>query len=310
MEKVVVLMSTYNGARYLTEQIDSIINQRAVEVKILIRDDGSDDDTINILEHYRKENPGTIDIIYGLNKGYARSFTILVKEALVRYPDIKWFAFADQDDVWLNEKLSQGLSKIISDEKVSDPWSQVIVYASNTMLVDAQLNPIKLRWKPRQVNITPNRALIQNFATGCTMIFSRAAAALYSLKAYENLLLHDTFLYQLAVFLGIFIWDPQSYILYRQHNNNQIGSKSFIGRFKNRLTVRAFSKRVIEKRNKNFLEAVGSSLSAQQIKLIKKFCNYRESPISRIKLLFNYSISYNNFEQDFFYRLKIILGTV
>ena len=91
MKKVQVLLSTYNGEKYLKEQLDSIIAQKGVDVHILARDDGSKDDTIKILEGY--EN---IDIIKGSNIGVCKSFFELINKS----GEYDYYSFADQDDVW------------------------------------------------------------------------------------------------------------------------------------------------------------------------------------------------------------------
>ena len=128
MKKVQVLLSTYNGEKYLKEQLDSIIAQKGVDVHILARDDGSKDDTIKILEGY--EN---IDIIKGSNIGVCKSFFELINKS----GEYDYYSFADQDDVWDCDKLVIAINKL---EKCN---SKPAVYASNTRLVDANLTFLK-----------------------------------------------------------------------------------------------------------------------------------------------------------------------
>ena len=99
MNKVLILMSVYNGEKYLVEQIESLIHQERVDVSILVRDDGSSDGTIDILENYKTK--GILDFYTGENLRPARSFMHLLFNA----PDCDYYAFCDQDDVWLPEKL-------------------------------------------------------------------------------------------------------------------------------------------------------------------------------------------------------------
>ena len=99
MKKVCVLMSTYNGEKYLKEQIDSILKQKGVKVNLLVRDDGSTDNTLSLLEEYKKK--GLLDYCCGSNMKPARSFMELLSIA----PDSDYYAFSDQDDYWEHDKL-------------------------------------------------------------------------------------------------------------------------------------------------------------------------------------------------------------
>lgn len=110
MKKIIVLMSTYNGELYLEEQLRSIINQKFTEdeyeVQILVRDDGSSDKTIPILEKYREK--GLLDYYTGKNMGYPKSFWHLLKNA----DDADYYAFADCDDVWFEDKLARAVERL------------------------------------------------------------------------------------------------------------------------------------------------------------------------------------------------------
>ena len=109
-EKVLVLMSTYNGEQYLQQQIDSIITQKNVDVELLVRDDGSTDKTIDILKDYQQK--GLLSYYAGENLKPQLSFLHLLRHA----PECKYYAFADQDDVWLEDKLSSGIEAICSHD--------------------------------------------------------------------------------------------------------------------------------------------------------------------------------------------------
>ena len=106
MYRVAVLMSTYNGERYLKEQIDSILDQEGVDTALYIRDDESADQTVQIIEEYRKKYPGKIHLLKGRNKGPGRSFMELVYKVP---DDYDYYAYSDQDDIWLTDKLEEGI---------------------------------------------------------------------------------------------------------------------------------------------------------------------------------------------------------
>lgn len=308
MEKVVVLMSTYNGEKYLDCQIRSIMSQTGVETLLLVRDDGSRDATIDMLRQYAAEYSSRIEVIKGENVGYAESFSILVEEALRRYPDVKYFAFADQDDYWRSEKLHRGVSHIMQTEGECGPECP-ISYASNTLLVDENLVPIRMAWRPERVEVSKGRALVQNYATGCTMVFNRAAARLYADTRPAQLGIHDFYMYQMCVYLGRFIWDAESRIDYRQHGNNQLGRPSLMGRMRNRIFGRKYLDHVLQRQAEGLLQAIGSRMADDDRKVVERFCNYNKG-LNRLRLIFDRSISYDTLERDFFYRLKVLLGTV
>lgn len=306
MEDIVVLMSTFNGEVYVSEQIESILNQIGVSVHILIRDDGSIDHTPEIIEKYSEIYPQKIKFIRGENCGFANSFSKLVSIALEEYPYIKYFSFSDQDDIWLSDKLISAINQIENRElQLNKP----IVYCSNTKLVNNDLQEIGLGWDPERTQISKESSLIQNYATGCTMVFNRIAADYYRNFMPQKLRVHDFYLYQLGIFLGIVIWDPIPHILYRQHGTNQIGRPNLIGRMKNRLKGN-FRRHILEGQNRNLYKAICSQLSLDDKNLFLKFINYRDNIASKLSLLFDFKIHHSSIESDFFYRIKIIFGWV
>ena len=105
--RVSVLMSTYNGEKYLHEQINSILGQQGVEIHLLIRDDGSSDGTVEICKEYAKKY-NQITFYQGENLGVGKSFLDLLKHA----PDADYYSFADQDDVWLEDKIIRAVTMI------------------------------------------------------------------------------------------------------------------------------------------------------------------------------------------------------
>ena len=146
MISVAVIMSTYNGEKYLGEQIDSILNQKDLEVTLFVRDDGSSDGTKNILEKYARDN-GKIHINFGVNAGVGNSFM----NALYSVPDtFDYYAFADQDDIWLENKLFQAVKALQESGKM--------LYASNQENTDKDGNSLGLRYKEDAlINQKPDR---------------------------------------------------------------------------------------------------------------------------------------------------------
>ena len=153
-------MSTYNGAHYLNEQLQSIYSQKNVHLDLLVRDDGSKDETLSILQN--EQNKGKLNYYTGGNLGPANSFLDLLFSA----PQHKYYAFSDQDDVWIDDKLDSAIKQI---EKYDDVPA---LYFCQTQLVDKNLN------KMENVTIHPylsyGESLVYQFVGGCTMVFNDA----------------------------------------------------------------------------------------------------------------------------------------
>lgn len=302
METILVLLSAYNGEKYIEEQIESLLSQLGIEVKILCRDDGSRDRTIEIINNFVLNHPSKIELIKGANVGFAMSFSELIKIGLERYPDIKYFAFSDQDDVWREDKLSRALSYF-----KDLPQNVPISYCSATEQVDAHLNSFGSVRHYETEKLTKDNALIQNPATGCTMVFNRRAAELYAENMPEKVIYHDFHMYQICKFLGISIYDTESRILYRQHSSNQIGKPSRFKRFRNRFKCK-FKNRNLETQNALFLSAFRPMLKDSDVKMLEEFVGYRRNLITKLKLIFNSEYKYPSFEANFFFILKVLLG--
>lgn len=135
MYSVSVLMSTYNGAKYVREQIESILSQIGVEVKLTVRDDGSNDLTCEILKEYA--SLGKIALIKGENVGVSKSFFILLDSS----PDCDFYAFSDQDDIWHNDKLLNAVKCMELSQKEKNCENGVL-YFCNKNLVDSNGNYI------------------------------------------------------------------------------------------------------------------------------------------------------------------------
>lgn len=203
-----VLMSTYNGEHFLKEQINSILAQQGVDVKLTVRDDGSSDETTSILGEYGKK----INWYVGKNLGPARSFMELLEKA----EEADFYAFADQDDYWMANKLKVAADMMFADEKVP------ALYFSRTQLTDAFLNPTDIV----QTNplLTFGESLVYEFIPGCTMVMNRRMHDIVIKYRPDYIPMHDVWIYSVAQAVGAKIYfDKTPHILYRQHGNNTIG---------------------------------------------------------------------------------------
>lgn len=211
MKKVQILMSTYNGEKYLKEQIDSILSQEDIEVSLLIRDDGSTDKTINILENIVKENKN-VTYYTGKNIGVARSFMDLVYKS----KEVDYYAFADQDDVWNSNKIISAIQKIENDN------NKPSLYISALEVVDEQLNTIEI--KKVTGNFCLEGEMAKNFATGCTMVFNKKLCNIIKIYNPSYIIMHDSWITRVCYAIGgNVVIDENTYIKYRQHGNNVVG---------------------------------------------------------------------------------------
>ncbi len=218
MNKICVLMSTYNGEKYLIEQIESILTQKDVEVTLVVRDDGSSDSTILILNEYQRLRKLSL-VRDGFNLGPACSFMKLLYET----EGFDYYAFADQDDIWHKEKLITAVSMIRGYENIP------ALYCSNQWILEE--GKIKgLRFNHTEHGIV--QAICGNVFSGCTMVFNKKLSDI--LKQVNNRpsidvlksRMHDTWVIAVAECTGIVVYDENSYIEYRIHANNTVGLKS------------------------------------------------------------------------------------
>lgn len=211
MKKVQVLMSTYNGEKYLKEQIESILNQENVEISLLIRDDGSTDKTLAMLEDITKENKN-VHYYTSQNIGAARSFMDLVNQS----NEADYYAFADQDDVWKPKKLISAIEKLESDIDIPS------LYISAVEVVDEELNTIEIKKVSGEHCFEGEMA--KNFATGCTMVFNKKLCDIIKMYNPIYLIMHDSWITRVCYAIGgNVIIDQEPYIKYRQHANNVVG---------------------------------------------------------------------------------------
>lgn len=212
MNKIAVLMSTYNGEKYLDEQIQSIFSQEGIDVSVWIRDDGSTDHTIHKIEGWIGKVPGKVHLIKGANLGYKKSFLQLLKIVPDEYD---YYAFADQDDVWLPQKCKAAVELLEKDR------NQVKLYTSNLKVVNEQLEPLYTTHIEKNFHISLYSFWIRGRFAGCTYLFSgrvKNMAASYADMDLPNHSMpsHDFIVATIAFLYGNVLFDGNSYICHRR----------------------------------------------------------------------------------------------
>lgn len=227
--KVVILLATYNGADYVSEQISSIRAQTFADWTLLARDDGSTDGTAELLnEAARKDS--RIDVIRDqrANLGPVGNFGALLQAAEAM--GAEYVFLSDQDDVWLPDKVSKQLACMRAAEAEYGTGMPVLVH-SDLSVTDASLNLINKSFMSyqgiRHDDHEPIRTLlVQNFVTGCTIVANRPLLEL-ALPVPKTTLMHDWWLALCAATCGRIAYVPESTVLYRQHRNNQVGARGY-----------------------------------------------------------------------------------
>lgn len=296
MDSVTVLLSSYNGEQYISEQIESILSQKGVSVNLIVRDDGSKDTTPQILNEYQEK--GKLIVLKSeSNLGFAMSFLTLLKNA----PESDYYAFADQDDIWLDNKLSTAI------EKIKELDSSKCLYCSNlTVFRDNQIGGLM---RPVGAEVDEYSCLNRNISTGCTIVFDSSLKELV-LKHIDSSIYpikcHDLWLFHTALYLGTYYYDDESHILYRQHSGNQIGAKdTFKGKLlsKRRSFKNFREQRYREEEANNLLNCYNEILSNEQKEIIKAVAYYRKSFFSKLRLICN-----RKYDTGFYDKMRILLG--
>ena len=297
MIEVQVLLSSYNGEQYIKEQLDSILKQNDVKVELLIRDDGSTDRTIEILREYEKKW-NNIQVIYGKNVGVIESFFTLIENASM---EKEYIAFSDQDDIWLPEKLIRAVRQM----KVGQP----MVYCSAKQLVDATLHPLPSGISYKTVKTTLENALVENMCTGCTCVINREILQLLQGRKPQFTIMHDFWIYLVGTCFGTVIYDKESYILYRQHGNNTLGSaSSLLGHYKRRVKNFRKNRGKLTKQAKEFLKIYAEMMTEQNKNLVEDFVGSKRNISLRKKLLKERSVFRQRVSDNWIMKIFLLLG--
>ncbi len=302
MKKCLVLLATYNGEKYLREQIDSIFAQEGVEIEIAASDDCSTDGTQGILKEYSENHQNFSFYINKENKRFTYNFLDLFFS--VKDRDFDYVAFADQDDFWLPNKLISGIQKI---EELGET-KHGCLYSSNLIVTNEKLEKIGMQEDETVLTKTNKKTyLFENIATGCTMVMDRKFYD-YSSRYYpNNVNLHDYWLFMIAIYSANYIYDFNGYILYRQHDNNQIGTN------KKKWTKKNISKVLHSKNGQDhtvdeLLKGFEDEIYSENLQDLYMMRDYKKKFKYKWKLMFNRK--YRKRNRNLILKLKFILNKV
>lgn len=290
-DKIAVLLATYNGEKYISEQIDSILAQTEKDWKLYIHDDGSKDATMDILETYVQKYPEQIVIVEGASTGGAKTnFLYLFYQV-----EAPFYMCCDQDDVWLPDKIA--ITKKEMENLVRGDEDKPCLVFTELCVVDAHLNVIAETMRNYQgldcENVRLNRALIQNVVTGCTMMVNRVLREeLLKIKTYEDMLMHDWWATLVAVRFGKVAFIEEPTILYRQHGANGVGASnanSLLYQIKRMLQGEEIRQSLVNTRNQAKLFA--DLYKEKEDSLIKKYAELgKYSKLERLQFYKKYDV--------------------
>ncbi|EJL58077.1 glycosyl transferase [Rhizobium sp. CF122] len=218
-DDVAILMGTFQGARFLPEQLESIRGQTYSSWSLWVSDDGSTDTTLDLVRSFEKSVRSPVHVVNGPRRGFIRNFLTLICNPAI---DAAYYAFSDQDDIWHADKLERAVAWL-----KEQPSSLPALYCSRTHTVDEKgvstgNSPLFTR-APSFSN-----ALVQSIGGGNTMVMNRAARALLIEGGAEaDIPSHDWWAYILVSGAGGRVrYDAEPRIDYRQHASNIVGSNS------------------------------------------------------------------------------------
>lgn len=296
MYKIAVLLSAYNGEKYIEEQIHSIFNQEDCQIYLYVRDDGSDDKTLEILEKLKEIY--NLTILRGENVGWKNSFFNLLYMVPDKYD---YYAFSDQDDVWKSQKLIKAINMM---ENIDQPC----LYCSAQTFVDDKLNFLHLDIHKHPLNV--HQAMTNISSRGCCEVFNQKLLKILQKEKVTTNFSHDRWIARVAIYTGQVVLDDESYILYRQHENNSSGN-NYHPSIKNRI-----NNLLSNYRNHDFyfwyamelLQKYSEDIREEDKSWLYKLVKSKKSFKTKLELLFSKDFVSETFKGTLVLKFIMILG--
>ena len=272
---IAVLLSTYNGKNYLDAQLESLAQQTvAKDMTVYIRDDGSKDNTFQIIEKWKAQL--SIQVMDGPNLGPAKSFWALLCNDQIQ---ADYYAFCDQDDVWDPDKLETGIAALNADTHL---------YYCNCRLIDGDGRCVLEMNQTKPPVTTLPRLFVSGVVQGCAMVFTDALRRHIASLPLQSIPMHDLIFMLYALDFGGTVWDGTPRFSYRIHGNNVVAknNKSLLQKLRTtwwnwKNSSKNSMSTVAEEMLKN-----ASNLTEEDTTYLNWLRTYRKSPVSKFKLLF------------------------
>lgn len=305
-DTVDILLATYQGARFLDAQLESILTQTYPHFHIRLRDDGSNDETQSIIQKWAKTYPHQFTVMPSMGRlGIKGNFSSLMNSSQAPY-----VMFADQDDIWLPQKIEMSVDCIKEMERRYGAHLPLVVHTDLTV-VDEHLHELSSSfWRYTHLNPhlnTLNRLLPQNVLTGCTMLMNRSLVEL-AYPIPQAALMHDWWVALTAACFGHIQHLNQSTVLYRQHGHNDTGAKPY-----SLWVPLKYYKKALTNPKKNHLQAkqllsrYGSLLREEKVHLLKKYIELDALPFIKKN---RQIVKYQFFKQGILRNAAMLLGLI
>lgn len=276
MSTVAIVMATYNGERFIREQIDSILASSYQDFELFIFDDGSKDHTLSILKEYEQQYPHKIHVHQNAkNQGVVVNFLHGVCMTTMDY-----VMFCDQDDIWKPTKIAMTLKRMRNMEAQADKSIPMVVF-TDAVMVDQDLNTISNSFfcsshlNPCKTDLS--HMLMENKLIGCTVMFNAALRkVLQSNRLPSNARYHDWWIALIAASMGKISFIREGTLLYRQHGGNAVGGLSFGEYIKNRMSSLERQKealRSLSLQANEFISIYHNLLSKENQDMIRSFAD-------------------------------------
>lgn len=296
MSRITVLMSTYNGEKYISDQIDSILDQvidKDISLSLYIRDDGSSDNTVGIIRSYCEKYPEVITLVTGTNIGWRDSFASLLM--LVRDNKSDFYAYSDQDDIWDKNKLQAGINYLLKYEDIP------ALYCCSARMVNDNLQHVGDFNVPDKSSLESE--IIKSKTLGCTQIFNKKLYQLISkLKPGKNIA-HDWWTIASCYYInGKVLLDTEEHMSYRQSGSNVFGGSQGLGQRTKTILGDSSHKR------STLCNALIDTYQGKNI-FVSCLAEYSQDLKCKLRLLFSSSLySRTSIQEKLFLKLYILLN--
>lgn len=300
MKKVAVVMSTYNGEKYVREQLDSILNQTYKNIEIVVRDDGSKDNTVKIIKEYQ-EKYSNIKLVIGKNLGFIKSFFELLK-----ITESDYYAYADQDDVWMDNKIELAVNLLNELDNTKPNMA-----FGNSDYYDENMNLIGEGEKNRKFSF--NRALFECIGQGMTMTINKKTRDYIVNNPPKNCFFHDWWTYLICIGLGNVAYSNVTTVKYRRLKKNATSEgqgyiKLLMWRIKNLLLNNGIKD--VKRQMINYKEIYYKELKEEDKKVLELFSNEKYNFFGALKKAFYPKRLRRRLVDDFMLRVIFILGAL
>lgn len=279
--KVLVLLSAYNGERYLQEQVESILKQEGVETFLLIRDDKSSDGTVELIKRIQMRYPGRIQLVEGReNIGCTRNFIELMRIASSSEMwQVDYYAFSDQDDIWMPDKLLRSTTALSKMDA-----SRPLLFCGESVLTDSNMHEMSRAYMA--YTFTFGSSLVMNSSGGHTQVFNKILLDEASRVDFCPYILHDWWIYCVCMALsGQLCYEATPPLLYyRQHIHQCVGvrKKSWMKRIKGGLFQTSGMSSLLAKA---LYDGYKGKMSVENERLVRLVVRYKDSFLCRFRLL-------------------------